>query len=360
MITEQLGMFDAPEIPDWQRRLVDFKKDPKPDPVEGLKRGPSVLMRIGAQASKLETLATAMQATIDGKLADRQTNTPKRLGQAMSARAEGERLKRTQQAMRALAGLHRGAGCPASLAGLKSKKAVYELMAGELTKVPNGFHSYYADTGEPRKDASPIALELWALLSDKPEEEKKADEIRQMVDGLQFSKIPGYFPTPPKVIELMVHHAQIEQFHKVLEPSAGSGAILDELETWGPENIEVTCYEINCTLTNILEAKGYPVHGSDFERAKESDRRFDRVLMNPPFEGQKDVEHVLLAFDLLESGGRLVSVMSASPFFRNNAKSKSFREFLEEHGGEVVDLPEGSFKESGTGVNSKLVIIDKE
>jgi hypothetical protein len=52
-------------------------------------------------ADKFESMADLMQVQIDAKLDhDRQTNTPKRMAQAMSARVEGERLKRTQAALR--------------------------------------------------------------------------------------------------------------------------------------------------------------------------------------------------------------------------------------------------------------------
>ncbi len=81
--------------------------------------------------------------------------------------------------------------------------------------------------------------------------------------------------------------------------------------------------------------------------------------MNPPFEHLADVDHVLRAYELLASGGRLVSVMSPGPFFRESKKCVAFRAWIDEAGGEVIDLPDGSFKESGTGVSSKLLVIDK-
>jgi len=357
MIAEQFSLFDTPEVemPEWQRRLTQFKKQPAPAPAPALNRGPKGLLRIGATAKKLDTLADKMQAAIDACFADRQTNTPKRLGQAMSKRAEGERLKRTQSAMRALAALHRGDGCPASLAGLTSKKAIHDLMAAKMEQVPNGYHSYYVDSGKPRDEASPEALQLWALLSEKSEEEQRADELRQAIEGLQFSKIPGYFPTPPAVVDLMLDYAQIELTHKVLEPSAGHGAIVDKI----PECAAVVVCEVNHTLCDILRMKGFDARPTDFFEMYEL-AKFDRILMNPPFEKQADIAHVFHAFDHLKPGGRLVSVMSASPFFRTDKRSTEFQRFIEERGGEVVDLPEGAFKESGTGVNTKLVIIDKE
>jgi len=86
-------------------------------------------------------------------------------------------------------------------------------------------------------------------------------------------------------------------------------------------------------------------------------QRFDFVIMNPPFEELQDVDHVQHAYKMLSNGGTLVSIMSESPFFRNDTKSKNFREWLELVGGYSEKLPEGSFKESGTGVNCRLVVI---
>jgi protein-L-isoaspartate O-methyltransferase len=228
-------------------------------------------------------------------------------------------------------------------------------MAGERTMVPNGYHSYYADMGRPAAGASPEALQLWALLSDKSEEEQRADELRQRIEGLQFSNIPGYFPTPPAVVDMMLDYAQIEPHHSVLEPSAGHGAIVERI----PEDCLTVVYEINHTLCEILQLRGFDARPTDFLE-ESGEFKFDRVMMNPPFEKQQDIAHVLHAFGRLKPGGRLVSVMSASTFYRSNNNTTAFRQWLEDSGAEVVDLPEGSFKESGTGVNAKLVIIDKE
>jgi len=65
------------------------------------------------------------------------------------------------------------------------------------------------------------------------------------------------------------------------------------------------------------------------------------------------------AFDVLKSGGVLVSVISTAPFFRTNRKSVEFREWLSDVGAEVTDLPEGAFKDSGTMVPAKIIKITK-
>ena len=87
---------------------------------------------------------------------------------------------------------------------------------------------------------------------------------------------------------------------------------------------------------------------------------YDRILMNPPFERLQDVDHVQHAYnEALEEGGRLVAIMSPGGFFHQSNKAKEFREWFDSVGGEVEDLPPNSFKESGTGVNSVVVVIDK-
>ena len=80
--------------------------------------------------------------------------------------------------------------------------------------------------------------------------------------------------------------------------------------------------------------------------------------MNPPFENQKDIDHVNHAFSLLKDGGKLISIMSASVKFRKNKKTKEFRELIDENGF-IIDLPEKSFKDSGTLVHTIMVVLNK-
>jgi len=357
MLTEQLSIFELPA--DFGGIVLVDSPVRKANPLHKAVRQAAAPANGAKTADKFEAMADLMQVQIEAKMADRQTNTCKRLGQAMSARAESERLIRTQQALRALAGLHRAGDVPPILASIKSKKDVHELVRAEMQQVPNGFHTYYADAGRPPKDAGEQSLAVWALLSGKTDEEKHADALRQKIEGLQFSKIPGYFPTPPAVVELMLDHANIGPVDVVCEPSAGSGAIIDGIIERHGDTPIIVVYEINATLCEILRLKGFDARPLDF-LASDCRPSYDRIVMNPPFENQQDVKHVLHAYSRLKPGGRLVSVMSASPFFRSNKESVAFRQWLEKIGGEVVNLPENSFKDSGTGVNTKLVIINKE
>ena len=51
------------------------------------------------------------------------------------------------------------------------------------------------------------------------------------------------------------------------------------------------------------------------------------------------------------------SVMAAGVEFRQNTKTVEFRELVETNGGKIIRLPEGSFKEMGTGVNTVIVTM---
>ncbi len=166
------------------------------------------------------------------------------------------------------------------------------------------------------------------------------------------------FTTPTKIIDLMLDYADIQENHIVLEPSAGTGAIAGYMLGNYP-SIKLDVLELDYTLQKVLKDKGYNLRGSDFLTFRET-YKYDRVLMNPPFKKLQDIDHVLKAYECLAIGGRLVSVMSPGPFSHCQKKAVAFREWFDSLGGEVVDLPQDSFADSGTGVNSKLLIIDKE
>ena len=310
-------------------------------------------------SAKLRTLGDKLQNQIDNKLADRQTNTPKRLAQAAHSRLDGERLERTQKALYALADLHESGKVPDSLEKFTTKKSIYELMGTKKEPIRNGYHGYSHCTGEPYFDTEESKA-LWSLLDGETEEQKEEKVLREKVAQLQFSNIAGFFPTPSAVAEHMLDLLCIEEGQDVLEPSAGSGSLLDIVDHAPFNGGRRVAVEVNHTLSEILKMKNkkWLIHNSDFmEDFKESG--FDRIIMNPPFEQLQDIDHIRHAYDLLNPGGKLVSVASSSVTFNSRKKAASFREWLDSIGGEIVELPPGSFKESGTGANSVLVVADK-
>jgi phospholipid N-methyltransferase len=144
----------------------------------------------------------------------------------------------------------------------------------------------------------------------KTEEDRKREQITALEDQIRWAKIPGFFPTPEPVATKMVDYADIESSHSILEPSAGNGLLADViLKETGRQPQDIDAVEIMAICREILEIKGYPLVGSDFLQF--NGKFYDRVLMNPPFEGETDVIHVLKAYSLLKAGGKLVAIMSA-------------------------------------------------
>ncbi len=182
------------------------------------------------------------------------------------------------------------------------------------------------------------------------------DPVKEARTALIGNKIPGFFETPDTLAQRMVDMAGIKPGDKVLEPSAGGGRIATKLaEAAGAENLDAV--EVNSTLQDLLKAQGIEPKARDF--MDYDGDGYNAIVMNPPFEKRQDADHVQRAYDKLAPGGRLVSIMGEGVFFGSDRRATEFRNWLEEVGGEVEKLPEGTFKESGTGVNSRLVQITK-
>lgn len=188
-------------------------------------------------------------------------------------------------------------------------------------------------------------------------EPSKTDKLTRAEQGLTGRKVGvDFFPTPEALSDRVVREADIKPHHKVLEPSAGSGRLADAAKRAGATNI--TTVELSSDLREVLTLKGYTPKSGDFLTFNEGKGTYDRITMNPPFSNGADIDHVRHAYKLLKPGGKMVAIMSEGPFFRNRKKDVEFRDWL----GSVGDserLPEGSFKESNTGVNTRLVTIYK-
>jgi len=305
-------------------------------------------------ADKLQAISEKAASEAEAKLADRQTNTAKRLAQAMHVRIDGQRLERVATVAEKLAGYWAAGTVPPGLEKYTSKKALVDALGAKLEPVSNGYHGYHLDTGKPSDRADKA---LWALLDSSSND----NELVKLENSVKFSKIDGYFPTPDSVASLMLDKLSRETLAKeaprVLEPSAGSGNLCKIAQKQWQQAI-VEAFEQNHTLAKLLEAKGFNVSHSDF-MAEIPTVPFDVVLMNPPFEKLQDTAHIKHAYSFLKDGGELVAIASAGVTFREDTKSSAFRLWLESVGGTIEALPDGSFKESGTSVNTVLIHITK-
>ncbi len=185
---------------------------------------------------------------------------------------------------------------------------------------------------------------------------------RPQVEGLLQSgaltvERDGFFETPRAVVLRMLELVDCKDYHRVLEPSAGRGAIANLIRMWRGATV-IVC-EKNEERRNCLLRQGFVTAACSDFMDLDVTFEFDRIYMNPPFEEGQDVDHVMHAYDLLKDDGEMVSVMGEHAFFANDRKSVEFREWLDDVGGYNEQLPPGSFKESGTGVNARLVVVKR-
>jgi len=156
-----------------------------------------------------------------------------------------------------------------------------------------------------------------------------------------------FFETPEEIAKQMVKLAEIKDSDIVLEPSAGHGAIAKFLPK------RSTLIELDIDKNFKLSELGFNALCLDF--LTYTDKQFDKIVMNPPFTGGQDVQHILHAYSLLKKGGRIVSIVPSMTTEKTTKKYKELQSLITE----VIDLPDCSFKESGTKVNTKIILIIK-
>lgn len=247
---------------------------------------------------------------------------------------------------------------------------------GDETAKYNTRHSYYPVyiTDEKRKDPPPLdpktppppampALEydeariqaqheaLARSNERRAAEQQAAAPFEALADslktGVKVVTANQLFPTPHDLAQRVVELADIQDGMSVLEPSAGTGALLNAITT-RPD--VVTAVEISSTLADRLretQNSKTVVWCCDFlEAGQITPGSYDRVIMNPPFENGADIKHILHARKFLRPGGRLVAICANGP--RQNDKLQPLADSWEE-------LPAGTFE--GTQVRAVLLTM---
>lgn len=180
----------------------------------------------------------------------------------------------------------------------------------------------------------------------------------QLKNGVQVAVADQLFPTPPDVVRQMLDLADIEKptggmvpfpciYRNILEPSAGTGNILQELSNYGVDMKNVDAVELNHALAGQLRVKFPEVDVMQGDFLDLSVLKYDCILMNPPFRNGEDIKHIEHAVNLLAPGGVLVAICANGP--RQNAKLKPMAD-------EWIELPSGTF--DGTGVHAAILRIE--
>lgn len=195
---------------------------------------------------------------------------------------------------------------------------------------------------ERRLDAQAERQERWAY------EEKLTQASKA---GVAVAVSPDLFPTPRELANRMASMLDLEDDHLVLEPSCGTGRLLEAMETVTRKHT-VIGVDISQKLIDAspykLDQRYVFMQGDFLEVAETLRPEFDRVIMNPPFTGGADIKHIMRAFMLLERGGKLVAICANGP--RQQRELMPLCDHWEA-------LPTGTFKESGTNVNTALLVM---
>ena len=142
-----------------------------------------------------------------------------------------------------------------------------------------------------------------------------------------------FFATPASLADELVRIADIGNHDTVLEPSAGQGAIIRAINAVSV--VTPDCYELMDLNVKMLAKTGlrYNLLGADF--LKHAGKTYSRIVANPPFTKNQDIDHLLAMYECLSRGGRLVCITSESWATGCQKKQADFRLWLEKIGAEV-------------------------
>lgn len=184
-----------------------------------------------------------------------------------------------------------------------------------------------------------------------------------------------FYPTPKHIaLRMAAPYADRLATARILEPSAGAGAILEAVTGGIPytytakngtrhelegkaDSRRVYAIERNDELRLILQQKGYRLLSSDF-LTYEPDHHFDLILMNPPFScGDK---HLLHAWEILHHGD--VACLLNAETLRNpcTASRRRLAALIAEHGSAEELGPAFKNADNPTDVEVTLVRLHKD
>jgi len=185
------------------------------------------------------------------------------------------------------------------------------------------------------------------------------DLLNQVINGEKrnIKKEFQFFATPEKLADKIVEIAELEHHDTILEPSAGQGAIIKAINKVC--DCVPDCFELMDINITILNKSGlrFNLIGDDF--FKHNCKTYSKIIANPPFSKNQDIDHFKKMYECLSLGGRLVCITSESWVNGSQKKQVEFKNWLNEIEAELIDIEKGAFKESGTMVGGKIVVVNK-
>lgn len=166
-----------------------------------------------------------------------------------------------------------------------------------------------------------------------------------------------WYATPEPLGLKMVHWSGAHSGDRVLEPSAGDGAVM----RFAPDGINLTMIEQSPSLASraqMANTEAKMIVG-DFLNDHGTNNKYHSIVMNPPFGngGADAIKHLAKAFDHLYDLGRLVALVP------RGTMDKRIVDWLKETKTAFwvaqIKLPSCTFENAGTGVATQVLIFDK-
>lgn len=175
-----------------------------------------------------------------------------------------------------------------------------------------------------------------------------------------LKKETQFYATPENVASELAFYLNVKEGNTILEPSGGEGALIKAV--FGEYDFvkSIHTYEIDEYRRNVLNnIAGAIVMGNDFITDHKPDLLYDRIIANPPFAKNQDIDHVNLMYSLLKTNGILVTIVSNHYHHCNFKKETAFRKWLETIEAETYPLGNETFKQSGANVAATILVISK-
>lgn len=213
---------------------------------------------------------------------------------------------------------------------------------------------------------------------------KAMEDLLEAGEYVDETKSYDVFYTPAWLADELVQYLpwSVDQKPEArfLEPSSGEGALVgairraflrapivavevrDDPKLFGPlstaaRQSKIHTFHGKSFLDYIPDSPLVPVNKTPPTRGL---GLFDAVVMNPPFSRGQALDHVQHAWQFLHDGGVLVAVMPRSAREEGSTKRrKAFAMWVSEVGGDWHDLPDDSFKASGTMVRTTVLVARK-
>ncbi|MEM8986682.1 MAG: DUF4942 domain-containing protein [Pseudomonadota bacterium] len=199
------------------------------------------------------------------------------------------------------------------------------------------------------------------VVADAAPKDATAEDIRHR-SGLPAKDLQ-FYPTPEGVVDRLMDLAHLHEGVTVLEPSAGTGAIVKAAAERGASVRAVEIHGARAAAISALNMQNVDVNCANFLQMP-VDVSFDLVLMNPPFYGTHWIDHVCHAFAFLKPGGRLLTILPATAELGESARHKAFHKWAKDNAASWAapvfrDLPPESFASVGARINTVILELRK-